>query len=798
MKKTIKVTLTLLTPFLLVLSIIIPSKSIDAQEGDWIISGNTVYVNDDKTYASATPHTINGREEVVFEFLSKVYTGNVNFIWGFNETLMKPKNIWLWQNYSHPSSYNSIVEDNACITLHNVNSYISLGINNYSNYTVTLGNSNNIYLFNVSFEDNKTGIYAFTTYSVSGNDYTLCGNYNKEIVVWNNQTYYDWNIWDTSFTHLNINYQNMTDWYITDNCLIVKNNLYKCKVLIERINWSVGEYSGKYWFAFKPSSETIQQSITNNHLYAMDPWFNVSWSYKKEIIIDYRQVDAALTNFPVLIKTIDADLQAHALANGSDICFVNSSETLQLNHEIEMWNSTTGELIAWVNVTSVSNTSNTTIYMYYGNPSASDQQHITSTWDSNYIMVFHMNQSSGNILDSTINGNHATPRVPYSPGPYRITAPIGYGIQFDGTGGNAEHFRLVNTSNVNWEKGFTLSAWYYAETTDEASYGLFFIYANGYHQLDVSNSGGKKLCLAAKTDAAAWKLAYSTALIDENDWNYVVGRFDKTNINAYLNGTKGTSTACTSIGDNSYLDTIGGSYDDWWGLEGGMLDEVRISITARSDSWIKTEYNNMVNSTSGGFFVIGSEVSAPGWKNISTGWITFSNVSTFNNINLGWITFNNTASFKNFNSVWLTFLNYSINITSIYPANGSNQSELYNNTVVLGLNVTSNVHFNITISTNYSGVWLDVANFTNQGPTTNHSYFILYNDSIVVNTTFYWMINVTKYNDNYVNTTGVVWFNITPSNTSSMNIYIGIALGSLAILGIFGFIMYIRRRSEEE
>ena len=85
-------------------------RNTSAGPNDWVIDGNTVYVNDTLVYASATPHTVHGTEDIIFEFESKSYSGDIDFIWGFNENEMKPQKIWLWQNYSHPHSYYEGVE----------------------------------------------------------------------------------------------------------------------------------------------------------------------------------------------------------------------------------------------------------------------------------------------------------------------------------------------------------------------------------------------------------------------------------------------------------------------------------------------------------------------------------------------------------------------------------------------------------------------------------------------------------------------------------------------------------------
>ena len=55
-------------------------------------------------------------------------------------------------------------------------------------------------------------------------------------------------------------------------------------------------------------------------------------------------------------------------ANGYDIMFANECGK-KLDHEIESYNSGTGELLAWGGrVPNVSSLADTKLYMYYGNP----------------------------------------------------------------------------------------------------------------------------------------------------------------------------------------------------------------------------------------------------------------------------------------------------------------------------------------------------------------------------------------------------------------------------------------------
>ncbi|MFA5103132.1 MAG: DUF2341 domain-containing protein, partial [Candidatus Thermoplasmatota archaeon] len=144
-----------------------------------------------------------------------------------------------------------------------------------------------------------------------------------------------------------------------------------------------------------------------------DPWWNDSWMFRKEITIDHTKIATDLSEFPVLISlTSDADLAAKAQADGDDLVFTDKTMNT-LNHEIELYNSSTGQLVTWVNVTSLSSSVNTTLYLYYGNSSCENQQKPPGVWDSDYIAVWHLNEDpgtagTGGIKDSTVYANHGT------------------------------------------------------------------------------------------------------------------------------------------------------------------------------------------------------------------------------------------------------------------------------------------------------------------------------------------------------------------------------------------------------
>ena len=127
-------------------------------------------------------------------------------------------------------------------------------------------------------------------------------------------------------------------------------------------------------------------------------------SYYKTITINPGQVPSTQTSFPLLISLSgDSDLISHANPSGSDIYFTASTGTTQYPYEIEKYESSTGTLVAWVKVPSLSDS--TSLKIWYGG-SGGGSNNPTNTWDSSFKGVWHMSQV--NALDSTSNHNNGT------------------------------------------------------------------------------------------------------------------------------------------------------------------------------------------------------------------------------------------------------------------------------------------------------------------------------------------------------------------------------------------------------
>ncbi len=119
-----------------------------------------------------------------------------------------------------------------------------------------------------------------------------------------------------------------------------------------------------------------------------------------------------LSNYPVLISVTDPALARTTSGghvrnvNGYDIIFrgldtvtCGGPSACTFPHQIEKYVTTTGELVAWVNVPALNsrtNTANTQFRIMYGNQAISTStERVTSTWNSGFTGVWHLNQTPG-------------------------------------------------------------------------------------------------------------------------------------------------------------------------------------------------------------------------------------------------------------------------------------------------------------------------------------------------------------------------------------------------------------------
>jgi len=361
------------------------------------------------------------------------------------------------------------------------------------------------------------------------------------------------------------------------------------------------------WRLILNTDDSSYSSLVHNLTLFNDPPNDDDFTYYKEIEINAAKVSGSgsHSNFPVLIYLpSDSDLASDAQNDGDDIAF--SNDTAWLDHENEFFNSSDGELVAWVRILSLSTSSNTTIRMYYGNDTMGSQQNPTGVWASGlYEGVWHTAETSGNCLDSTSYGTDGTFTIGVA---QAQSGQIGYAYDFDGSGnmvifGNPVHLHPGSGS-------MTVSIWLNFDTTTGQDQKPLFYGGPVGSFAGYSFHGGVNLddidlhC----SDGTTTRAKYNGGSITQDQWDRFTLIIDRSadTLRAFKNGVEeGSGTDISMLGDinNSVVyrwSKSNGKFD-------GLIDEVHISRGIRSADWLVTIYNSQNDPDS--FFDIGSEQS---------------------------------------------------------------------------------------------------------------------------------------------------------------------------------------------
>ncbi len=340
-------------------------------------------------------------------------------------------------------------------------------------------------------------------------------------------------------------------------------------------------------------------------------WYNSSWNYRKPLTIDHNKVasstNEAYTNFPVLINFTDSNLIYTGSggnvgsSTGADILFTSSDGTTKLNHQLEKYSSSTGEVTAWVKLSSLSTSTDTTIYIYYGNSSASSQATTTGVWESSYKGVWHLpdgttltaNDSTSNAKNGTVNGS--------------VTADAGKiagGANFPGTATN-----YIGVGNFSKTAQSTWEAWINPSSYSQSAFAGILFQGDGSAGAGFAvNSGSIMHRVSDGGSSDTWNIETLDSTNYPAGWHHIMLTDDGTTRKFYRDGSfvaQHTNTITNGGADSSLAIGEWGSYLGADAFFNGKIDEARISSSARSADWIKTEYNNQNSTTT--FYTVGTQ-----------------------------------------------------------------------------------------------------------------------------------------------------------------------------------------------
>lgn len=344
------------------------------------------------------------------------------------------------------------------------------------------------------------------------------------------------------------------------------------------------------------------------------------------VTIDADQVSATLSDFTVFIdlsifdKT-GADIFDTCRTDGGDIRVTLSDGTTQLAREIVSIDTSakTGEM--HVKIPSLSSVTDTILRVWYNGSDIEPAEDSTygkeNAWASDYKMVQHMNEdpddTSPAFKDSTINNNDGTDNGAMTT-TNLLDAKIYGGIDFDGYN---DYIKVPHNSTLEPEE-MTVSLWLKSDTWDSPNWTGIIT------KRDPGSTGPWSLHVIQNGDANSGKIQFAQYrtttdtsvlvpdVLDTSQYHYVVATVGSDKVsNIYLDGVLqssgdagvgnlvSNSSRSVRIGTNRLDVSIQKEYFD------GIIDEVRISNTAKSSDWIVTEYANQ-NSPST-FYIVSDE-----------------------------------------------------------------------------------------------------------------------------------------------------------------------------------------------
>ena len=329
-------------------------------------------------------------------------------------------------------------------------------------------------------------------------------------------------------------------------------------------------------------------------------WFDYNWKFRKKITIDSTKIINDLTDFSLLIYLKDEDLRENAGRIGKDIIFVGS-DGKKLKRDIEDYDSLTGELSAWVKIPFLSSIEDTEIYIYYNNPKTI-QTDDKETWDENFLIVQHFEETSGDSLDSTSNNIDGKIQGDLKQG---VEGKIDKAYEFDGIDDFVALEDSVLFSDLN---NITIGIWVLPQK-DQEDRGIIGWEGSQYSAWQIIMRKQDSIFRTSISEKSYQ--VYLKTPLEKDKWHYLTFVYNGEQLISYLDGKeksikdvpngiltkrKGEFVEIGRYNDESWISSSGQVFKSY--SFNGLIDQVEISNIARSYFWIKTRFDNQNDPSS--------------------------------------------------------------------------------------------------------------------------------------------------------------------------------------------------------
>lgn len=322
-------------------------------------------------------------------------------------------------------------------------------------------------------------------------------------------------------------------------------------------------------------------------------WWNTDWTRRVRITVAWDGSAEGLTGVPVLAILSDDRFDASATTDdGRDLRFVSDDGSGIYPHQIDTWSANAH--VVWFQLPMIAD--GTTLWLYYGNPSATDVG-TNAVWTDEHLAVFHMGAT---IEDATGVLGVQPMRAAASSG------AVGDGSLFGAMQTMAILGDVEPLQNLFFE-GATVSAWIrptgwgvgdswgrILDKMDLPSDG------NGYSVM-VASPGAFRMVQGFATGESGWETAAGT--LDLGEWAYVSFSYRALDImtppEMYIDGVQYEMLVNNNLGPGPALGDAGVPFaiGGRAGLEArtfeGTIDELRIESVQRPPQWHELQYRSM-------------------------------------------------------------------------------------------------------------------------------------------------------------------------------------------------------------
>jgi hypothetical protein len=353
-------------------------------------------------------------------------------------------------------------------------------------------------------------------------------------------------------------------------------------------------------------------TVTNTASFS---WWNTAWLYRVPVTITRSSTTYTNQQVKIYLDTRSLISAGKMRSDCGDIRVVDSDDATQLPYWVEPNTCNSQSTIIWVKVPSIPAGSKT-IYIYYGNPSATSQSDVSSVFFAvipNLQALFRLDEGLGSpftYADPASLIGSAVGKL--QNGPAWVQGRYGYALSFDGVDDYVDFGDILNLAG----KSLTISAWIKVKQLPPSGYTYPFVARrqdsgsyNADYLVEVTSDGG--ICFTYADNR--YGACTPGGVVSTGQWYHVVAVFNSSSTTAkiYVNTVQRASQVTGQQLTSNSGAVFRLAYTWYTGNNkyyNGVLDEIAVFDRALTDAEISALYTYYAYTTGNyrGYLLMGN------------------------------------------------------------------------------------------------------------------------------------------------------------------------------------------------